>query len=126
MSPTHYAVPRGAGGGGNGGGTSLRLPDFNQEKTDMGTNLISKLVIQFLMQLLIHDSFLDSSLNLNCFSYTPTCVHELLRRGEDEGPGNFRYPGRRRPQDADRGGAGISGSQGGEHTNTASYYGKHH
>ena len=31
MSPTHYAVPR----GGNAG-TSLRLPDFNQEKTDMG------------------------------------------------------------------------------------------
>ena len=32
MSPTHYAVPR----GGNGGGGSLRLPDFNMEKTDMG------------------------------------------------------------------------------------------
>ena len=31
MSPTHYAVPRGGSAG-----TSLRLPDFNQEKTDMG------------------------------------------------------------------------------------------
>ena len=107
MSPTHYAVPRGGSAG-----TSLRLPDFNQEKTDMGEDSLGSK-----RRMMLTNPCISRQIP-NGFSDPPTRLHELLGRGEDEGDdGRLGDARRRRSQDADRGGARISGPQGGEHNN---------